>query len=116
MTLRTGPRWSGTQAAHKSVSDGIQAFQSRLKQQPDGRARLYVFRDALLERDAEMDAQSLPIGLAEEVTGYVWAVKPGNQTGLKEEPVKANDHSMDAGRYMVAARDLGGRPRVRGWL
>jgi phage terminase large subunit len=105
----------GTQAAHKSVSDGIQAFGARLKEQPDGRARLYVFRDALLERDAEMDAQSLPVGLAEEVSGYVWAVKPGNQTGLKEEPVKENDHSMDAGRYMVAARDLGGRPRVR-WL
>lgn len=105
-----------TQAAHKSVSDGIQALQSRLKVQGDGRARLYVFRDALLERDPEMDAAALPIGMAEEVPGYVWAVKPGNQTGLKEEPVKANDHSMDAGRYMVAARDLAGRPRVRGWM
>lgn len=105
----------GTQAAHKSVSDGIQALQSRLKVQGDGRARLYVFRDALLERDQEMDAKSLPIGLAEEVTGYVWAVKPGNKGGLKEEPAKENDHSMDAGRYMVAARDLNGRTRVR-WL
>jgi PBSX family phage terminase large subunit len=105
----------GTQAAHKSVSDGIQAFSARLKAQGDGKARLYVFRNALIERDPEMDAASLPIGLAEEVAGYVWAVKPGNAGGLKEEPVKANDHSMDAGRYMVAARDLGGRPRVR-WL
>ncbi|OYP14068.1 terminase [Streptomyces sp. FBKL.4005] len=105
----------GTQAAHKGVSDGIQAFSARLKQQGDGRARLYVFRDALLERDPEMDTASIPIGLAEEVAGYVWAVKPGNAGGLKEEPVKANDHSCDAARYMVAARDLGGRPRVR-WL
>ncbi|MFD5709491.1 phage terminase large subunit [Streptomyces pharetrae] len=105
----------GTQAAHKSVSDGIQGFGARLKTQDDGKARLYVFRDALLERDPAMDAAALPIGLAEEVNGYVWAVKPGNAGGLKEEPVKENDHSMDAGRYMVAARDLGGRPRVR-WL
>lgn len=105
----------GTQAAHKSVSDGIQALQSRLKVQGDGRARLFVFRDALLERDPEMDAVSLPIGMAEEVASYVWAVKPGNSGGLKEEPVKANDHSMDAGRYLVAARDLVGRTRVR-WL
>jgi phage terminase large subunit len=105
----------GTQAAHKGVSDGIQAFSARLKVQGDGKARLHVFRDALLERDPEMDAASLPIGLAEEVSGYVWAVKPGNAGGLKEEPVKANDHSMDAARYMVAAKDLGGRPRVR-WL
>ncbi|MCM1943146.1 phage terminase large subunit [Streptomyces sp. G3] len=106
----------GTQAAHKTVSDGIQAFGARLKEQGDGRPRLFVFRDALLERDPEMDAAAAPIGLAEEVLGYVWAVKPGNQTGLKEEPVKLNDHSADAARYMVAARDLGGRPRVRGWL
>ncbi|WP_261386210.1 phage terminase large subunit [Streptomyces sp. BK340] len=103
----------GTQAAHKGVSDGIQAFSARLKVQGDGKARLYVFRDALLERDPEMDAASLPIGLAEEVAGYVWAVKPGNAGGLKEEPVKENDHSMDAARYMVAERDLGGTPRVR---
>lgn len=105
----------GTQAAHKTVSDGIQAFDARLKTQADGRTRLYVFRDALLERDPAMDAASLPIGLVEEVTGYVWAVKPGNSIGLKEEPVKENDHSMDAGRYMVAARDLNGRTRVR-WM
>lgn len=105
----------GTQAARKSVSDGLQAVGSRLKVQGDGRGRLFVFRDALLDRDPEMDAASLPIGLAEEVPGYVWAVKPGNQGGLKEEPVKANDHSCDAARYMVAERDLGGRPRVT-WL
>jgi phage terminase large subunit len=104
-----------TIAAKKTVSDGIQAFQSRLKVQGDGRARLYVFRDALLDRDSEMDAASLPIGMAEEVSGYVWAVKPGNNGGLKEEPEKRNDHSMDAGRYVVAERDLGGRTRVR-WL
>jgi phage terminase large subunit len=104
-----------TQAAHKSVSDGLQAVGSRLKMQGDGRARMFVFRDALLDRDPGMDAASLPIGLAEEVPGYVWAVKPGNQGGLKEEPVKANDHSCDAARYMVAERDLGGQPRMR-WL
>jgi phage terminase large subunit len=34
---------------------------------------------------------------------------------LKEEPVKQDDHGMDALRYMVAQRDLGGRPNVR-WL
>ncbi|MEU8756224.1 phage terminase large subunit [Streptomyces chartreusis] len=104
-----------TVAAKKTVSDGIQAVQSRLKVAGDGRPRLFVFRDALLARDPEMDAASLPVGFAEEVAGYVWAVKPGNKGGLKEEPEKANDHSADAVRYMVAERDLGGRPRVR-WL
>jgi phage terminase large subunit len=104
-----------TKPAHKSVSDGIQAVQSRLKVQPDGKPRLFIRRGAVAERDSELEKASLPIGAAEEVGGYVWAVRPGNKGGLKEEPVKENDHSMDALRYMVAARDLVGRPRVR-WL
>lgn len=103
----------GTIPAHKSVSDGIQAVQSRLKVQPDGRPRLFIRRGALVERDPELESASLPMGAAEEITGYVWAVKPGNKGGLKEEPVKEHDHAMDAMRYMVAARDLGGSPRVR---
>ena len=41
----------------------------------------------------------------------MWAIKPGGE--LKEEPVKEMDDGMDAMRYMVAERDLGGRPSVR---
>lgn len=106
----------GTQAAHKSVSDGIQAVQSRLKAQGDGRPRLFIVRGALVERDPLLEEASLPMSTTDEIGGYVWAVKPGNAGGLKEEPVKKDDHGCDAMRYMVAARDLGGRPRVRGWL
>ncbi|MFF4834094.1 phage terminase large subunit [Streptomyces sp. NPDC001315] len=104
-----------TKPAHKSVSDGIQAVQSRLKVQPDGRPRLFIARGALIERDPELDTASLPMCTADEITGYVWAVKPGNKGGLKEEPVKEHDHGCDALRYMCAARDLVGRTRVR-WL
>ncbi|MFD4257725.1 phage terminase large subunit [Streptomyces sp. NPDC058534] len=104
-----------TSAAKKSVSDGIQAVQSRLRVQPDGKPRLFICRGALVERDPELHAASLPMGAADEITGYVWAVKPGHAGGLKEEPVKQNDHAMDALRYMCAERDLGGRPGVR-WL
>ena len=102
-----------TTAAHKSVSDGIQAVQSRLRVQADGKPRLFICRGALMERDPELEHASRPMGTVEEITGYVWAVKPGNAGGLKEEPVKKDDHAMDALRYMVAERDLGGRPRVR---
>lgn len=102
-----------TAPAKKSVSDGIQAVQSRLKVQEDGRARLVLLRGALVERDPELDAAKKPGCTEEEITGYVWAIKPGGT--LKEEPVKENDHGMDAMRYMVAERDLGGRPRMR-WL
>ncbi|MFG2372564.1 phage terminase large subunit [Streptomyces sp. NPDC048504] len=105
----------GTQAAHKSVSDGIQAVQSRLNPAGDGRPRLFIVRGALVERDPLLEEASLPMCATDEVGGYVWAVKPGNAGGLKEEPVKKDDHAMDALRYMVAERDLGGRPRMR-WL
>jgi phage terminase large subunit len=105
----------GTTAAKKTVSDGIQAVQSRLKVQPDGKPRLFICRDSLVETDPELEEAALPTDATEEITGYVWAVRPGNAGGLKEEPVKQNDHAMDAMRYMCAARDLVGRTRVR-WL
>lgn len=105
-----------TTAAKKAVSTGIQAVQSRLKLAGDGKPRLFIVRGAVVERDADLDAAKKPCSTEEEVTGYVWAVKPGNAAGLKEEPVKENDHGMDAMRYMVAERDTGGRPRMRGWL
>lgn len=104
-----------TKPAAKTVSDGIQAVQARLRVQEDGKPRLFIARGALVERDPELESASLPACGAEEIAGYVWAVKPGNAGGLKEAPVKENDHSMDALRYMAAARDLAGRPRVR-WL
>jgi len=102
-----------TQAAKKSVSDGIQAVQSRLKPAGDGRPRLFVVRGALVERDTALEEASLPLCATDEIGGYVWAVKPGNAGGLKEEPVKKDDHAMDALRYMCAERDLKGRPQVR---
>jgi phage terminase large subunit len=106
----------GTSAAKKTVSDGIQAVQSRLKVQEDGRPRLFIVRGALAERDDALAERSLPTCTAEEVAGYVWAVKPGTGgAGLKEQPLKENDHGLDALRYVVAERDLGGRPQLR-WV
>lgn len=101
----------GTSPANKKVSPGIQAVQSRLKVQADGRPRLFIVRGALVERDAELDAAKKPCSTEEEVTGYVWAVKPGGT--VPEAPLKENDHGMDAARYMVAERDLRGRPQFR---
>lgn len=105
----------GTTAARKDVSPGIQATAVRWRPAGDGKPRLYLLADALVERDPELDEAKKPCSTAEELPGYVWAVKPGNAGGLKEEPVKADDHGADALRYMVAARDLGGRPRIR-WM
>lgn len=97
--------------ARKSVSDGIQAVQARLRVQGDGRPRLFLLRDAVVARDKALVEAGRPASTEEEFTGYVWAVKPGGE--LKEAPVKEGDDGMDAMRYAVANLDLGGRPRVR---
>jgi phage terminase large subunit len=101
-----------TSAAQKTVTDGIEAMQARLRPAGDGRPRLFVLRGALVERDPAMVEAGKPMGLAQEIVGYRWAPDKDGKPA-KEEPEKVDDHSMDAGRYMVAERDLGGRPRVR---
>lgn len=101
-----------TTAAHKTVSDGIQAVQSRLRVQADGKPRLFIFRDAVVRRDARLADAKKPTCTADELPGYVWEVKPGAK-GVKEQPVKVDDHGADALRYAVAEADLGRQPRYR---
>lgn len=97
-----------TSAAHKSVLEGIEAVKARLKVQRDGKPRLYICRDALAERDQALADAKKPLCTQDEVLEYVW-----NDHTKKEEPRKDNDHGMDTMRYVVAAIDLVGRPRVR---
>lgn len=104
-----------TVPARKGRTAGIQAMQSRIGKASDGKPRLMVFRDAVRFRDPVMAEAMKPVGLREEIAGYVWAVKPNSGGDLKEEPHKENDHSMDAARYMCAHRDSCGAPNIR-WL
>lgn len=100
----------GTTAAIKTVTAGIQATQQRLRPAKDGKPRLFILRDSLVSRDPELTDTKRPACTAEEIPGYVWD-QTGNK-GIKEVPLKENDHGCDAMRYLVAARDLGS-PRVR---
>lgn len=100
-----------TVAAHKAVSPGIQAVQSRLRVAGDGRPRLFLVRDALDERDAELADAKKPTCTEEEFEGYIWDTSGGRKKG--EEPVKLNDHGMDAMRYLVAHLDLRETRRLR---
>lgn len=100
-----------TSPAHKTVSDGIQAVQARLRPQEDGKPRLYLMRGALKTADEALIDAKRPTCLEQEMVGYVWDNKPGSQP--KETPLKENDHAADAMRYLVAERDLGARPRMR---
>lgn len=101
-----------TIAAKKTVSDGIQAVQSRLRVQADGRPRLFIFRDAVVARDPRLTEAKKPTCTADELPGYVWETKPGTK-GVKEQPLKVDDHGVDALRYLVSQRDLGTRPGIR---
>lgn len=104
-----------TRKADKAVDTGIQATDSRMKVAGDGRPRLMIMRDACIEPDPARIAAARPASTAEEVAGYVWAVKPGGNSDLREEPNKVDDDGMDAMRYRVMAEDGGFRPRVR-WM
>ena len=75
-----------TTAAKKDVHLGIEAVQTVLKVRGDGRPRLRIFSTC-----------RHTIG---ELIGYRWA--EGTETkDPKDEPLKVNDHSVDALRYAV---------------
>jgi hypothetical protein len=87
-------------AAPKKADAGIQVVAERLKVRPDGKPRLLVFRTALVGRDPLLAEANKPIGLVEEMDGYVW--KDGR---ARDEPRKADDHAQDAARYVCASRE-----------
>lgn len=92
-----------TTPAHKAVSPGIQAVASRLKMAGDGKPRLYLMRDSRLEPDRSLAEAGKPTSTEEEIESYVWDTSAGRRKG--EEPVKRDDHGMDAMRYLVMQFD-----------
>jgi PBSX family phage terminase large subunit len=96
-----------TRPASKNVSDGIQATAARFRLDGRGRARIAFMCGATVRRDQLLVDVQKPASTVEELPGYVW-----NDRG-KDEPLKENDHGMDALRYAVMERDVSPRPRVR---
>lgn len=84
-------------AAKKAISEGIQEVQARLRPAGDGRPRVFLMRDSLVERDEWCDERKLPCSTEEEVESYVWDTRNNRKKG--EEPTDANNHGMDAWRY-----------------
>lgn len=79
-----------TEAAKKEVLSGIQAVKKRLATQGDGKPRLLFFKNAR--------------NLLSEIYDYRWEARREG-ANAREEPVKLDDHAMDALRYMVMAVD-----------
>lgn len=94
--LRTSP-------AYKSVSRGIEAVAARLRPAGDGKPRLFLMADALVEVDEERREIARPYSTEQEFDGYVWDTSSNRRTG--EQPLKVDDHSMDSLRYACAFAD-----------
>lgn len=100
-----------TKAADKRVKVGIEKVQERLRIAGDGKPRLYLMTDSLIEEDATLRESYRPTRTADEIVSYVWA-QPGDGRPAKEEPVKMNDHGCDAMRYAAMYLDAG--PSIQG--
>lgn len=90
MYLRALPSGFPMLEAQKSVSTGIERVKSYLKPDKRGKPRLFIFDTC--------------VNLLDEIAQYKWAERSVGQQGKlneKEEPVKVNDHAMDALRYLV---------------
>lgn len=93
-----------TVPAQKTVSAGIQLVASRFKSAGDGKPRLMIMRDSLVERDRDLAERKMPTCIEDEPDVYIWDLRQGAKKG--DQPVKENDHGMDALRYGVAYFDF----------
>ena len=91
-----------TTPAVKTVLDGIQMVQTRIRA-----GRLLIMRDCRVERDQALADASKPTCTSEELPGYIWA------DTLKEQPVKEDDHGVDALRYAVMALERSTPTKIR---
>ena len=88
--------------ARKAVSVGLQRVAERLKIAKDKKPRIFFLRDSVVEVDQTLVDDKRPWTTEQEFEGYIWSKKL-----TKEEPVKLNDHGMDALRYAVMYIDDG---------
>lgn len=96
-----------TVAAQKAISAGIQAVTDRIGNPEEHIApRIFFVEGALVERDEALVTTRKPICTLDEVESYVWP-KDSSGRSKKEEPIKENDHGMDAMRYAVKYVDHG---------
>lgn len=90
-----------TISADKAISTGIQATYRMLSLDERGKPRLYLMRDALVQRDPLLVAQELPTCTEEEFPRYAWPVDREGKP-RKETPIDLHNHGMDGVRYLVA--------------
>ncbi|MCA1592214.1 MAG: phage terminase large subunit [Acidobacteria bacterium] len=93
-----------TKAANKAIRRGIEVVQKRLRVQDDGKPRLYIVKDARLDRDMSLVDHGLPTCTAEEMVSYAWpdGTKGNKERMAKELPMDLNNHGCLTGETLVA--------------
>ena len=89
-----------TIAADKRIKVGIEKVEDRLQAATDGKPRLYVVPDCLVERDENLKENFQPVCTEEEFNSYIYPVGASGKPN-KEVPVDMYNHGMDAMRYAV---------------
>lgn len=90
-----------TIAAKKSVKTGIEAVQMRLRKAGDGKPRLFIFQDCLVEPDKRLIDAKKPYCTEQEIETYIWE-PAGEGREAKETPRKVDDHGCDCTKYLCA--------------
>lgn len=88
-----------TTPAIKDIETGIQAVRARLRVQPDGKPRLFILRDALVEPDLALMAAKKPFCTAQEFESYIYDPKPSHTAAAREQPIDKDNHGLDSLRY-----------------
>lgn len=91
-----------TENAQKDVEAGIDAVKSRMTEDSRGKPSLYIMRGSRThEPDNHLRMGDKPLKTVEEIPSYTW------KNDKEDKPEKADDHGLDAMRYLVYSLDEG---------
>lgn len=79
----------------KEVERGIRTVKHALMPKGDGQPHILIYENSLVEMDHDLFAMKKPTCIQDEFLSYVW------NPNRPEEPIKENDHALDALRYAV---------------
>ena len=99
-----------TLPAYKSIQEGIQGVQNRLKceEKWGGKPGLRILRDSLVgDVDKRLEQEGKPVRGEDEWEGYVWDEKITRLANSPKDelPVDTENHFMDSCRYAIAFVD-----------
>jgi len=87
-----------------SIESGIELVQLRLRDVGDGKPRIFFMEGATVEIDRVLVEANRPTSTIQEIASYSYPEGVDGKPN-KEQPIKDNDHGMDAMRYAIVTLD-----------